>query len=223
MDVKIEKSWKHVLQPEFDKGYFEELVHFLKTERTAGKIIFPVGSYIFNAFEHTPFENVKVVLLGQDPYHGDGQAHGLSFSVPQGVPFPPSLRNIFKELKSDLNIDPPFSGDLSSWAKQGVLLLNASLTVEKAQAGSHAKCGWQIFTDAVIKKISDAKENVVFILWGNFAKQKVSLIDSSKHCIIISAHPSPLSAHNGFFGSKPFSTTNNFLISKGENPINWKL
>lgn len=222
MDVQIEQSWKKILREEFDKPYFHELVAFLKHEKSLGKVIYPAGKNIFRAFELTPFDRVKVVILGQDPYHGEGQAHGLSFSVPEGVPFPPSLRNIFQELKSDLGTDPPLQGDLSSWAEQGVLLLNATLTVEKGRAGSHAQIGWQQFTDQVIHQISQLRENCVFILWGNYAKQKIKLIDQEKHLVISSAHPSPLSAHNGFFGSAPFRKTNNYLISVGKSPINWK-
>ena len=223
MDVKIEASWKEALQEEFEKPYFENIVQFLKTEKQSNKTIFPPGSLIFNAFEQTPFDKVKVVLLGQDPYHNYGQAHGLCFSVPQGVAFPPSLQNIFKEIKEDTGIQIPLKGDLTSWAKQGVLLLNASLTVRAHEANSHAKIGWADFTDAVIKKISDKKQGIVFLLWGRFAQNKHILIDGTKHHILTAAHPSPLSAYNGFFGCKHFSKTNELLASQGKEPINWKI
>ena len=222
MEVKpvIEQSWAEVLENEFKKDYFLSLKKFLIEEKKQ-HIIYPPGKLIFNAFNTTPFDKVKVVILGQDPYHGPGQAHGLCFSVPDGVKFPPSLRNIYKELSNDIGINIPKSGNLTKWAEQGVLLINATLTVRQAQAGSHQKKGWEIFTDAVIKAVSDRKENVVFILWGNYAQSKEKLIDSSKHFIIKSVHPSPLSASRGFFGSKPFSKTNNYLQSKGLEPINW--
>ena len=224
MDVKINDSWKDVLKDEFAKPYFEQIVTFLKTEKSAGKTIFPAGSNIFNAFNKTPFDKVKVVILGQDPYHGLGQAHGLSFSVLPGVKIPPSLQNIFKEIKADIGVDQPANkGDLTSWAEQGVLLLNAALTVREAEPMSHAKFGWAQFTDAVIKTISGKKENVVFLLWGKFAQDKQILIDADSHYILKAAHPSPLSAHNGFFGCKHFSKTNEILVKHGENPINWKL
>ena len=223
MDVKIEASWKEALQEEFEKPYFENIVQFLKTEKQSNKTIFPPGSLIFNAFEQTPFDKVKVVLLGQDPYHNYGQAHGLCFSVPQGIAFPPSLQNIFKEIKEDTGISIPAKGDLTSWAKQGVLLLNASLTVRAHEANSHAKIGWTDFTDAVIKKLSDEKQGLVFLLWGRFAQNKHILIDGTKHHILTAAHPSPLSAYNGFFGCKHFSKTNELLASQGKEPINWKI
>ncbi len=223
MDVKIEASWKEALQEEFEKPYFENIVQFLKTEKQSNKTIFPPGSLIFNAFEQTPFDKVKVVLLGQDPYHNYGQAHGLCFSVPQGIAFPPSLQNIFKEIKEDTGISIPAKGDLTSWAKQGVLLLNASLTVRAHEANSHAKIGWTDFTDAVIKKLSDEKQGIVFLLWGRFAQNKHILIDGTKHHILTAAHPSPLSAYNGFFGCKHFSKTNELLASQGKEPINWKI
>ena len=222
MDVKIEDSWKQVLKDEFEKPYFGQIVNFLKTEKAAGKIIFPTGANLFNAFDKTPFKNVKVVILGQDPYHGYGQAHGLSFSVQSGTKLPPSLQNIFKEIKSDIGIENS-SGDLTPWAEQGVLLLNAALTVRDGEPLSHAKIGWAQFTDAVIKIISEKKENVIFLLWGKFAQDKQILINTDSHYILKAAHPSPLSAHNGFFGCKHFSKTNEILIKHGQNPIDWKL
>jgi uracil-DNA glycosylase len=223
MDVKIEPGWKKLLKQEFDKPYFQNIVLHIKTEKEQGKIIYPPGSFIFNAFNTTPVEKVKVVILGQDPYHGPRQAHGLSFSVQTGVPQPPSLMNIFKEMNTDLGLAIPQHGNLENWARQGVLLLNASLTVRANEPMSHAKIGWAAFTDTVIKKISEQKEHVVFILWGKFAQEKIALIDQSKHFIIKSAHPSPLSAHNGFFGSRPFSKTNEYLMKCGTDPIEWKV
>lgn len=223
MDVKIAPSWKAELADEFSKPYFQEIVQFLKTEKAAGKTIFPAGPNIFSAFEAAPFDKVKVVILGQDPYHNVGQAHGLSFSVQPGVQAPPSLVNIYKEIHSDLGLPVPHHGYLQYWAEQGVLLLNASLTVEAHQPMSHAKVGWHHFTDAVISHISRDKEHVVFILWGKFAQSKSALIDKSKHLIIASAHPSPLSAHNGFFGSRPFSKANHYLEQHGITPIDWSL
>lgn len=223
MAVKIEKSWKQVLRDEFEQEYFKGLIHFIKTEIAAGKIIYPAGSLIFQAFEKTPFDQVKVVILGQDPYHNPGQANGLSFSVPDGMRKPPSLVNIFKELKDDLGLEIPESGNLERWAKQGVLLLNASLSVRQGEPGSHGRAGWVNFTDAVIKKISDEKKHVVFLLWGNFAQQKESLIDQSKHFILTAPHPSPLSAHRGFLGSKHFSKTNELLMQESIQPVDWKL
>ena len=224
MDVKINDSWKQVLKEEFEKPYFEQIVNFLKTERAAGKTTFPSGPNIFNAFNKTPFDKVKVVILGQDPYHGFGQAHGLSFSVLPGLKIPPSLQNIFKEIKADIGVEnPPNFGDLTHWAEQGILLLNAALTVRDGEPMSHAKIGWAQFTDAVIKTISDKKENVIFLLWGKFAQDKQVLINTDCHSILKAAHPSPLSAHNGFFGCKHFSKTNEILVKHGENPIDWKL
>ena len=220
MQVKIEKSWQEVLQVEFDKPYFESLVSFVKQEY-ASNTIFPPARQIFNAFNTCPFNNVKVVILGQDPYHGPGQAHGLCFSVNDGIQFPPSLQNIFKEITSDLGIPAPKTGNLTRWAEQGVLLLNATLTVRASQAGSHQGKGWQEFTDAVIKTISEKAENVVFILWGSYAIKKKSLINPSKHCILTAPHPSPLSSYRGFFGCKHFSQTNTYLTSKGKTPIEW--
>ena len=220
MQVKIEKSWQEVLQTEFDKPYFENLVGFVKQEY-ASRTIFPPAGQIFNAFNTCPFNNVKVVILGQDPYHGPGQAHGLCFSVNDGIQFPPSLQNIFKEITSDLGILAPKTGNLTRWAEQGVLLLNATLTVRASQAGSHQGKGWEEFTDAVIKTISEKAENVVFILWGSYAIKKKALINASKHCILTAPHPSPLSSYRGFFGCKHFSQTNTYLTSKGKTPIEW--
>lgn len=218
--VEIEDSWHEQLKSEFDKEYFTNLTQFVKDEY-AQQTIFPKGKDIFNAFECCPFENTKVVILGQDPYHGPGQAHGLSFSVQEGVVLPPSLKNIFKELEDDLNIESPNNGDLTRWAQQGILLLNATLTVRKKQPGSHQNKGWEIFTDAVISKLNEQKEGLVFILWGAYAQKKGSFIDSKKHFVIRSPHPSPFSAHKGFFGSQPFSKTNNFLKSVGKPTIDW--
>ncbi len=223
MAVKIEKSWKKILQDEFEKEYFKELIHFIKTEKEAGKIIYPPGPLFFEAFDKTPFEKIKVVILGQDPYHNPGQANGLSFSVPDGVRKPPSLLNIFKELKEDLGLAIPESGNLEEWAKEGVLLLNASLSVRQGEPGSHGRAGWVNFTDAVIKKISDEKRAVVFLLWGKFAEAKESLIDESKHFILKAPHPSPLSANRGFLGCKHFSKTNKILMQEGIQPVDWKL
>jgi uracil-DNA glycosylase len=223
MDVKIEASWKEVLKAEFSKPYFEQAVLHIKTEKLQGKTIYPPGSLLFNAFNTTPFDKVKVVILGQDPYHGPGQAHGLCFSVQPGVPPPPSLVNIFKELQDDIGIPIPNHGNLTHWAQQGVFLLNASLSVRAGEPMSHSKIGWAQFTDTVIKKIADLKSNVVFILWGKFAQEKRMLIDESKHCILRSVHPSPLSAYAGFFGCKHFSKTNEYLVSKGIDPIDWSL
>lgn len=224
MSVKLESSWLAVLKNEFEKPYFKNLKSFLIAEKEKGNLIYPSNADIFNAFELTPIDEVKVVILGQDPYHGKDQAHGLSFSVQKGIKSPPSLQNIFKELASDFpDFHTPQNGDLTRWAKQGVLLLNATLTVSAAKPGSHQKQGWETFTDEVIKKISALRENVVFILWGNYAQQKQNLIDTSKHLIIKSAHPSPFSAHNGFFGSRPFSRTNEYLSKNGKKAIDWKL
>ena len=222
MEVKIEQSWKEALAGEFDKPYFESLVRFLHQEKAAGKIIYPPGSQIFRAFDLTPIDKVKVVILGQDPYHGPGQAHGLSFSVPSGVPAPPSLKNIFKEIESDLGVKMSGYPDLEKWARQGVLLLNAVLTVRCAEAASHSKIGWQEFTDAVIKYISDNCEGVVFMLWGNFARTKAELIDRSRHVVLEAAHPSPL-ARGAFFGCRHFSRANQALVSFGRTPIDWRL
>jgi uracil-DNA glycosylase len=223
MDVKIEESWKSVLKNEFNKPYFLEAVTFLKTEKALGKVIYPPGSLLFNAFNTTPFEKVKVVLLGQDPYHGKGQAHGLSFSVPDGVKPPPSLVNIFKELHSDTGVPVPRHGNLSKWAEQGVLLLNACLTVRENDPLSHSKIGWTQFTDSVIGTISAARKNVVFLLWGKFAQEKQALIDETKHLVLKAAHPSPFSANNGFFGCRHFSKANDYLVKNGIDPIDWSL
>ncbi|MBL7729741.1 MAG: uracil-DNA glycosylase [Chitinophagaceae bacterium] len=223
MDVKIEPSWKEVLKDEFSKPYFQHIVLHIKTEKSQGKTIYPPGSLIFNAFNTTAFDKVKVVILGQDPYHGPGQAHGLCFSVQHGVPPPPSLINIYKELHADTGVSIPNHGNLTRWAEQGVFLLNASLTVRAAEPMSHARIGWAEFTDTVIKKISTLKSNIVFILWGKFAQEKRSLIDENNHCILRSVHPSPLSANAGFFGCKHFSKTNEYLVSKGIDPIDWTL
>lgn len=224
MSVKLESSWLALLKAEFDKPYFANLKSFLITQNRNGELIYPANNAIFKAFELTPFDKVKVVILGQDPYHGANQAHGLSFSVQDGVTPPPSLRNIFNELQSEFpDFIVPKNGNLSSWAKQGVLLLNATLTVGAGKPGSHQKQGWEIFTDEVIKTISNLKENVVFILWGNYAQQKEAIIDTRKHLIIKSPHPSPFSAHSGFFGSKPFSKANAYLIKNGKDAIDWQL
>jgi uracil-DNA glycosylase len=220
MNVKIEPSWKSALKEFFQQDSFLNLVSFVKDEYSKEKI-YPEGKDIFNAFWHCPLEKVKVVILGQDPYHGPGQAHGLSFSVKPGIPFPPSLLNIFKELKSDLGLDLPPNGDLTRWADQGVFLLNSTLTVRAHQAGSHQKKGWEEFTDGVIKTINDTRANVVFLLWGAYAQKKSELIDSSKHFILKAPHPSPLSAHRGFLGCKHFSKANEYLISTGLKPIDW--
>lgn len=223
MDIKIEKSWKEALKQEFGTDYFQQIPAHIKTEKSQGKVIYPPGSLIFNAFNTTALEKVKVVILGQDPYHGQGQAHGLCFSVQNGVPPPPSLLNIFKELQDDIGITIPDHGNLTKWAEQGVFLLNASLTVRAGEPMSHSKIGWATFTDAVIKTISSKKKNVVFLLWGKFAQEKRVLIDESKHCILRSVHPSPLSAYGGFFGCKHFSKTNEYLVSNGIDPIDWSL
>lgn len=223
MDVKIEEKWKEILKAEFEKPYFKQIPQHLKTEKAQGKIFYPPGPLIFNAFNSTPADQVKVVILGQDPYHGHGQAHGLSFSVPDGIPKPPSLINILKELSTDIGITIPESGNLTRWARQGVFLLNASLTVRAGEPMSHSKIGWAEFTNAVIQKISDTRDHVVFMLWGKFAQEKRTLIDSNKHLILRSVHPSPLSAHAGFFGCRHFSQANAWLIKNGIDPIDWQL
>jgi len=220
MDVKIADSWKNRLQEEFSKAYFKELVDFVKTEYTNHKV-FPKGSHIFNAFEQCSFDHLKVVIIGQDPYHGVGQANGLCFSVNDGIKMPPSLINIFKEIKADLGNDFPQTGNLERWAKQGVLLLNATLTVRAHSPGSHQNKGWEEFTDAVIKIISDQKDGVVFLLWGSYAQRKGEIIDKTKHKVLSSAHPSPFAANRGFFGNKHFSKTNNYLKERGLTPIDW--
>ena len=223
MDVQIEPSWKEVLKNEFSKSYFEEIVAFLRTEKAQGKIIYPPGSLIFNAFDKTPFSKLKVLLLGQDPYHGQGQAMGLSFSVPKAVRPPPSLINIFKELHNDIGVPIANTGDLTPWALQGVMLLNAALTVRAGDPNSHSKIGWHQFTDAVIKKASTEKEGLVFLLWGSFAHQKQELIDQTKHLVLKAAHPSPYSADKGFFGCRHFSKTNEYLVQHKQDPVDWKL
>ena len=220
MNVKIESSWKNLLNDEFEKEYFIELTEFVRQEYQVNRI-YPPGSQIFNAFDHCRLGDLKVVILGQDPYHGANQAHGLCFSVNEGIPMPPSLLNIFKEIKSDLGKPIPPHGNLTRWANQGVLLLNATLTVRAGLAGSHQKKGWEIFTDAVIQKISNHKSQVVFMLWGSYAQQKQALIKETIHCVLKAPHPSPLSAHRGFFGCKHFSKANEYLTSKGLPIINW--
>lgn len=220
--VKIEESWQVALQSEFDQPYFQSLIQFLKQEKSNGKIIYPPGSLIFNAFDTSPLSALKVVILGQDPYIKPNQAMGLSFSVPKGVRVPPSLKNIYKELNTDLGVPIADHGDLTAWANQGVFLLNAALTVEAGKSGSHLKKGWGQFTDAVIRYISEETENMVFMLWGNFAKQKSELIDASKHLVLLASHPSPL-ARGAYFGSKHFSQANTFLEEKGKGAIEWNL
>lgn len=220
MDVRIENSWKENLQEEFQKGYFKKLVDFVKGEYST-QSVYPPGTLIFNAFEHCSLENLKVVIIGQDPYHGPGQANGLCFSVNEGVKMPPSLVNIIKEIKTDLGKEFPSSGNLERWADQGVLLLNATLTVRASSPGSHQKKGWEEFTDTVIKKVSTEKEGVVFLLWGAYAQRKGEVIDESKHFVLKSAHPSPFSADRGFFGCKHFSKTNSYLKESGKKEIDW--
>ncbi len=222
-NVTIEKSWKAALVPEFSSPYMADLKAFLLQEKRDGKQIFPKGPEYFRALDLTPLETVRVVILGQDPYHGEGQAHGLSFSVRPGVRLPPSLLNIYKELRSDLGIPPARHGFLESWARQGVLLLNSVLTVQRAMAASHQGKGWERFTDAIIRAINEQEHPVVFILWGSYAQKKAAFVDRSRHLVIRSPHPSPLSAHNGFFGSKPFSKANDFLVANGREPIEWAL
>ncbi len=222
-NIQIEDSWKAALTEEFEKPYFAEIRRFLQTEKAAGKVIYPPGSLIFNAFNSTPFDKVKVVILGQDPYHGAGQAHGLCFSVQQGVKPPPSLVNIYKELKDDVGFEIPKHGNLQKWTEQGIFLLNAMLTVEANQPASHQKKGWEEFTNSVIQKLSKERNGLVFILWGNFAQQKAILIDETKHTILKAAHPSPFSAYNGFFGCKHFSKTNEILKARGEMEIDWQV
>ena len=220
MDVKIEQSWKQRLIPEFEKDYFNQLISFVKEEYRQGTV-YPPGPYIFSAFEHCPFDKVKVVILGQDPYHEPGQAHGLCFSVQDGIPFPPSLVNIFKEIESDLGKPVPQTGNLLRWADQGVLLLNATLTVRAHQAGSHQRKGWEEFTDAAIRLLAEEREHLVFILWGAYAQKKGAFIDRNKHLVLTSAHPSPLSAYQGFFGNKHFSQANAYLASHDIQPIDF--
>lgn len=222
-NIQIEPSWLQVLKDEFDKPYMHSLRAFLQAEKQAGKIIYPPGKNIFNAFDSTPFDAVKVVILGQDPYHGPGQAHGLCFSVLPGVPFPPSLLNIFKEIQQDQGIPVPPHGCLQSWAEQGVLLLNATLTVEQGRAGSHQGKGWEMFTDQAITALNREREGLVFVLWGSYAQQKGALIDGRKHLVLKSPHPSPLSAHRGFFGNRHFSKANEWLVQRGQQPIDWSV
>lgn len=220
MDVRIHSSWKEQLQEEFDKDYFERLTRFVRQEYTT-TTVYPPGNLIFNAFDLCPFDKVRVVIIGQDPYHGPGQAHGLCFSVNKGVAFPPSLLNIFKEIRDDVGSPIPESGDLTRWAEQGVLLLNATLTVRAHQAGSHQRQGWEEFTDAVIRRLNEQRQHLVFILWGSYAQKKGAIIDRSRHLVLSSAHPSPLSAWHGFFGNHHFSLTNQYLVQQGGEPIKW--
>lgn len=220
---ELPPSWLAVLSDELHKPYMEALRAFLKEEKAAGKVIYPPSPLIFNAFNHTPFEKVRVVIIGQDPYHGPGQAQGLSFSVPNGIPLPPSLQNIFKEISSDLNIKMSRNGDLTKWADQGVLLLNATLTVEQGKAGSHQGKGWERFTDAAIAALNQHREGLVFVLWGSYAQKKGDMIDANRHLVIKSVHPSPLSAHRGFFGNHLFFTINQYLVQQGQAPIDWQL
>lgn len=220
----IEESWKQLLEHEFNSEYFTKIKQFIFAEKSKNNVIYPPENFIFNAFNQIPFDQVKVVIIGQDPYHGSNQAHGLSFSVQQGITHPPSLKNIFKEIESDLNFKYPTSGDLTPWAQQGVLLLNASLTVRKAEANSHQHIGWQQFTDNVIQLLSNKREGIVFLLWGGFAKKKGAKIDANKHYILTTGHPSPLSANRGFwFGNKHFSKTNKILAKMGLDEINWEI
>jgi uracil-DNA glycosylase len=223
MEIKMETSWKNALSDLFDKPYFSQIADHLKAEKALNTTIYPSGGLIFNAFSLTPYEKVKVIILGQDPYHNPNQAMGLSFSVPDGMKPPPSLVNIFKELHKDIGMAIPSSGNLTAWAKQGVLLLNAVLTVRANEPASHAKIGWTKFTDDVILTLSSQKTGLVFILWGNFAQEKIKLIDSSKHKILKAAHPSPFSAYNGFFGCKHFSATNEYLVKNNIDPIDWAI
>ncbi len=218
--VKIDPSWQAVLREEFDKEYFEKLIAFVKKEYASARV-YPEGKNIFRAFELCPFDAVKVVILGQDPYHGPRQANGLCFSVNDGIPLPPSLQNIYKEIEDDLGVQMPKTGNLDNWSRQGVLLLNATLTVRANTAGSHQHRGWEEFTDAVVKTVSGKKDHVVFLLWGKYAQEKGKMIDRSKHCVLTAAHPSPFSAYGGFFGCKHFSKTNDYLISGGEKPVDW--
>ena len=220
MNVKLEASWKELLKEEFDKPYFKNLTDFVRSEYQKSTV-YPPAKFIFNALDSLPVDEVKVVIIGQDPYHGPGQAHGLSFSVPNGVTPPPSLKNIYKELQSDLGVKPKTSGNLESWVEQGVLLLNATLTVRANQPASHQNQGWELFTDAIIHRLANQKENLVFILWGNYAQKKGSFIDTNRHLVIKSPHPSPFSAYSGFFGSRPFSQTNTFFNLHSITPIIW--
>ncbi|MGB2833076.1 MAG: uracil-DNA glycosylase [Methylotenera sp.] len=220
---QLHPSWQVVIGDELEKPYMQALRDFLKQEKAAGKVIYPPGPLIFNAFNHTPFDKVRVVIIGQDPYHGIGQAHGLSFSVPKGIAPPPSLMNIFKEISSDLNIKMSRNGDLTPWADQGVLLLNATLTVEQSKAGAHQGKGWEVFTDAAIAALNAHREGLVFVLWGSYAQKKGAFIDEKKHLVLKSVHPSPLSAHRGFFGNHQFSKINQYLLQHNQPAINWQL
>lgn len=222
-NVKLEPSWKEALSEEFEKPYFSTLINFIKEEKAADKTIYPPGSLIFNAYNTTPLDEVKVVILGQDPYHNPGQAMGLSFSVPRGVTPPPSLRNIYKEIETSLGIERVKHGDLTKWAQQGVFLLNSMLTVERNKPGSHKRSGWQYFTDASIKAVSEKTEHTVFMLWGAFAKKKAELIDGDRHLVLESVHPSPFSADKGFFGNDHFKKANEYLEKHGREPIDWRL
>lgn len=219
----LDASWQAVIGQEFDKPYMQDLRAFVKQEKASGKVIYPPSHQIFNAFNHTPFDQVRVVIIGQDPYHGPGQAHGLSFSVPEGVALPPSLMNIYKEIQADLGIQMPKKGDLTAWADQGVLLLNATLTVQQATAGSHQRKGWETFTDAAIAALNSQRTGLAFVLWGSYAQKKGAAIDANKHLVLKSVHPSPLSAHRGFFGNHQFSTINTYLEKQGQSPINWQI
>ena len=220
---QLHPSWQAVIGNELEKPYMQELRNFLKEEKAAGKVIYPPSPLIFNAFNHTPFEQVRVVIIGQDPYHGDSQAHGLSFSVPNGIALPPSLLNIYKEIAADLDIKMSRNGDLTPWAEQGVLLLNATLTVEQGKAGAHQGMGWETFTDSAITALNEHRDGLVFVLWGSYAQKKGAFIDESKHLVLKSVHPSPLSAHRGFFGNHQFSQINQHLAQQGQSPINWQL
>ncbi len=222
-DVQLDPSWKALLSSEFEQAYMQQLGDFLRAEKAAGKVIFPPGPQMFNALNSTPFYKVKVVVLGQDPYHGPGQAHGLSFSVPPGVRIPPSLLNIYKEIERDLGLAIPNHGCLQSWAEQGVLLLNATLSVQQANAGSHQNKGWEQFTDRIVQQLSEQREGLVFLLWGSYAQKKGRVVDAQKHCVLKSVHPSPLSAHRGFLGCGHFSATNNYLLQRGQPPIDWSV
>lgn len=221
--VQLDEGWKQVLADQFEQPYMQQLRGFLQAEKSAGKVIFPPGPLMFNALNSTPLEQVKVVIIGQDPYHGPGQAHGLSFSVPPGVPAPPSLQNIFKEIQRDLGYPIPGHGCLQSWADQGVLLLNAVLSVQQANAGSHANRGWERFTSRIIEVLNEQREHLVFMLWGSYAQKKGAHIDSKRHCVLASSHPSPLSAHRGFLGNGHFSAANRYLQEHGLTPIDWRL
>lgn len=221
--VKIEPSWKQHLLPEFEQDYMQSLRQFLLQQKKAGKVIYPKGDEYFNAFNLTPFDQVKVVIIGQDPYHGPGQAHGLCFSVQNGVALPPSLQNIYKEIHADLGLPIPKTGCLTHWAEQGVLLLNAVLTVEQAKAAAHQGKGWELFTDAAIRELNEKREGIVFLLWGSYAQKKGQIIDQKKHCVLKAPHPSPLSAHRGFLGCKHFSKANAYLESIGKTPIDWSV